>query len=185
MHFIVAYEDAVEYMNSHRNIEPAIYNEARLLEIPIPEFHQVEEVEVHADNDGSLEANLVADVSTSQGDNTSAIDPLSVEPENTNENELENHETNQNEQKSNIPLLGLRVANNNNVLNFIEDDDEDDVEIISFEGEQFEMTLGRKGFAMPQIMLPDERIKRENDEISGSEPYYFTVSINIHEASFY
>lgn len=61
-------------------------------------------------------------------------------------------------------------------------DEDDDVQIISYEGEEFEMIVGSKGFPKPMILMNDKRIKRENDEISGSEPYYETVSINTNKS---
>lgn len=173
VHIVVLYEDAVKYMKRRRNNKPAFYNEARLAEKPIPATQQVEEevvdVNVNVSVDEDVDSNhLVADLSPSQDDIASAVDPFSGDPENANK------EMDQIEPKPNIEQLTLRVANNNDILHLIDDDD--DVGIISYEGEQFEMIVGSKGFAKPMILMSDNRVKRENDEISGSEPYYESVS---------
>lgn len=168
----VAYDGANKFVTSHRNIEPANYNDARSKENPIPAKHNdlVVEAGSHVDIDDSTEAHLSTECSTSQ----LAIVPLSSEPEKTGQ------QTDQNEIKPDIQQLGLRVANNNGILELIdESSDEDelnDVEIISYGGEHFEMRCGRKGFANPMILMDDQRVKRENDKISGSEPFYETVS---------
>lgn len=166
---IVSYENAVKFLKRSRNVEPAIYNESRLFEQPIPAIQDepVDEMDSQFDNNGSTEP---ANCSASHDDNVLTVDPL-FEPENTNE------ETDQTEQKPNIPQLGIRVANNNGILNLIDEDEDDDIELISYEGETFEMIVGAKGFAMPMILMHDNRVKRENDELSGSEPYYETVSM--------
>ncbi|XP_055308955.1 uncharacterized protein LOC129572867 [Sitodiplosis mosellana] len=171
-HFKVSYGDAVKYMEKHRNIAPAIYNEARLVEMPIPVTHQevIEEMDSHADDNGPIETDLAAESSTTPNGNASAVDPLQSEPE--PEQETTNSQADEIEQKPNVSQLGLRVANNNDILNLIDEDN--DVELLSFEGEVFEMTVGSKGFAKPMILMKDKRIKRENDEISGPEPYYET-----------
>lgn len=168
VHFIVSYKDAVEYMNRHRNIEPAVYNDARLVEKPIP-VTQPRLVDNTSDNNGTIEEDLLDNFSTSHDGNESP-GSTSFESENTNK------KTDQTEQKLSNQQLGLHIANNNDILNLIGEDD--DVEIISFEDEEMEMTIGSKGFPKPMILMNDKRIKRENDEISGSEPYYETVSIN-------
>lgn len=71
------------------------------------------------------------------------------------------------------PLIPFIVANNNDILNFIADFD---IEVVNIEGEEIEMTVGPNGFAKPINTMLDGRIKRENDELSGAEPYFETVS---------
>lgn len=173
---IVSYANAVKCLERSRKIEPAIYNEARLVEQPIPVIHdesddeidsQIDETDFQFDDNRQMEIVPTTSCSASNSLNAQQIDPL-AEPEITNQG------TDQIDQKPNVAQLGLRIANNNGILDLIEECD--DVEILSFEGETFEMTVGAKGLAMPIMTTHDNRIKRENDEISGSEPYYETVS---------
>lgn len=157
------------YLKRHRNIEPAVYNESRILEQPIPNTHQ----ELAGDITASQDGNASIDFSMSQESQnctTPTVDPISLETENLHQ------EADDVEQKPNVSQLAMRVANNNDILNLIDADD--DAEIISFEGDEIEMIVGPKGFAKPMVLMDDNRIKRENDEISGSEPYYETVSIS-------
>lgn len=86
-------------MNRHRNIKPAIYNAARLVEKPIPITQQRQDddgrshVDTSMDNTSNNIDSIEKDVSTSQNDNASASDHSSHEPDNTNK------ETDQIEQK--------------------------------------------------------------------------------------
>lgn len=72
------YADAQNYMQRQRNVEPLVYNQRRLSELPIPDIGNQNVATMNSDDENSLQSFINGEepIEMSNSENTHATDPL-------------------------------------------------------------------------------------------------------------
>lgn len=172
---IVEFDDAVHYVETHRNMKPRIYNRKRQFERPLPnlEFENDNYRHLNMDIEPELSShqvhNSLNEVEIELGDRvgangtenavTSEMDPLSID-----DTEIDIKPD---------PLI-LFEANRDQIENLLSGATELDE---SSSTEEIVFLIDGTDFPMPMQCDSHDLVKRENDEMSGNISYNDKVFI--------
>lgn len=174
------YQDAVAYKNQRREIEPAIYNRRRLVELPIPNITPINRP--NSQNVPIEELFLQIESEDQVANAIAATDDIfdDVSAQNDDDNGVENHvapiedvvrsETT-NIKEEFVPIFGIGSANNIEFIELLQEE-----ELVTIDDDISMMVTKNNAFPMPLNSTANDIIKRENDTISGNYPLNENVS---------
>lgn len=195
------YDDAVRYLNEHRNIGRPTYNHRRLKERPLPShggshsqdndlfsfaFDDSDDSDEDISIQNDTEQSLNETVSTSHQGDINEMDVSVNEPETTNDNVSEEAVDfnsvlfNEDEHavvdpltpiKREVPLYEICAANNAEIDELLDEPTE-----FVFD-DDVTIIIGKCGVPKPWAITSDTLIKRQNDAMSGNIAFNSTVSV--------
>lgn len=126
-------DDALEYANKHRNIEPAIYNDERLTEYPIPDADEIDEIDESINGDG-IDDELLVQQNENGGENEHLGDTHQNEGDESilgenNASNVTNSSTNPDPIEEIMMEMSLTDSNERNTTSSLNDESIDDTQI--------------------------------------------------------
>lgn len=191
------YDDAVEFMDQRRNIEPPIYNNNRLKEFPIPNINIQDNREENTQDDEDSEVSIASiaenhqDSSNLQNEDNSSGNNVDANGSIETQSGIDEIETtvdfnideNSNDgdpllivasdvevKYGSIELVSVHAGNSGAIDGLL-----DEPEIVNYD-EDVVILIGQHGLPKPKQYTNDNLLKREGDEVTGTMPYNITVS---------